>query len=302
MMTKNGFIGLGHMGSHMAINLYKNTGSCLAWNRSKEKLDAVCKCGPTAAESVAQMARDCDIIIMCLADPTAVRSVMLGSDGILENAHKGLYIADTSTIDMETTAEMVKLSEAKGIHYIDIPVSGGVYLAEAGRLSLMCGCTKEEAAPIQHALDAISRISTYLGKRGNGTAAKLIHNAVSLSTQLIDAEAVVMADFLGIPTEAIFDVIQNGAAHNDILTYHGPRVLTNNFEGGHDVVLAVKDLDLCSKMCKEMGCPNFTLNQAIQWYRIAMNKGYAHKDTSSLFPVVREVLEPKELRKSPKNV
>ena len=156
-----------------------------------------------------------------------------------------------STIDRETVIVIAAECKEKGITYIDVPVSGGVYRAETAELSLMCGCTEEEAEPIREALYAIGRVATFLGARGNGACAKLIHNAVSLSTQLIDAEAIVMGAYLGIDAAAIIDVIQNGAAHNDILTYHGPRFLDHNYEGGHDVILAVKDLDLCAQMCKE---------------------------------------------------
>jgi len=294
---KIGFIGLGHMGSHMVNNILKKKcgeDTVYVWNRSQYRIDAAVENGAVAASGVADIAEKCDLVFLCLPGPHEVRKIVGEAGGLIDNGHKGQFIVDISTVDREISIEMAELAEKKGIMYIDMPVSGGVYRAEAGDLSLMLAATEEEAKAIIPYIMMMGDKVTYLNKRGNGSAAKLIHNAVSLSTQIVDAEAMIMADYLGIPAEAIIDVIQKGAAHNDILTYHGPRILARDEEGGHDVVLAVKDLELCAEMARKMGTPNFTLNHAIQWYKYAVIKGKGHKDSSSVVNVMRDEFAPND--------
>ena len=178
-----GFIGLGHMGSNMANNLLKKkdaTDTLYVWNRTASKMDRFIAGGAIGASSPAELAEKCDYIFICLAGPHEVQKIVADEGGLIDHGHKGQFILDMSTVDREISIAVSKQAAEKGITYIDMPVSGGVYLAETGELSLMLAARKEEVEEPMPYIQMIGNKITYLGARGNGSAAKLIHNAVSL--------------------------------------------------------------------------------------------------------------------------
>ena len=285
-MSKFGFIGLGNMGFGMANNLLKVADSLMVYDMVDEKMQQMKEAGAELAESNEQIAKECDVIGFSLPAPQHVRSVM---ETIVPNAKEGTWVLDMSTIDPATSKEMAAYAAEKGIRYVDCPVSGGKAGATAGTLSIMVGAEEEEMAPVKKYLECMAKQVYYMGSIGGGTSIKLINNFMSFSMAVINAEAINMAEHMHIPLERFYDVILNSSGGNNNLKGKKPKVLAHDLSASFTVNLVLKDLELAADLCRKAGIPNFSANNAIQWFRLAQAMGYADKDASSLVYIFREL-------------
>ena len=285
--TKVGYIGLGHMGYGMAANLLRSLGALYAWNRSRGKVDRIVSEGAVSGGSNEEMARICDVLILSLPSPKEVREVVAGQ--LIPNGKEGQWILDTSTIDPQTSREMGALAAEKGIHYVDCPVSGGKAGSEAGTLTFMIGMSEEEAAPVRKYFDIMGDRQFYMGGIGNGVSIKLINNFMSFSTAVINAEAIDMAEEMGVPIETFYTVVMASSGGNNNLKGKFKKIVTNDLEASFTVNLLLKDLELAADLCRKAGIPNFSCNNAIQWFRMAQRYKYDGKDASCLVHLFREM-------------
>lgn len=287
MAKEIGFIGLGNMGFGMASNLLKEFGPIRVWNRSQGKIDKMCEMGAIDGKSAEQMAQECDVIVVCLPAPKDVKSVV--GERIIPNGKEGLWIIDSSTVDPETSKTMRQLANERGIEYTDCPVSGGKVGSNAGTLTFMVGATEEFAQPIVPYLNVMGKTIHFMGKPGGGSAIKLINNFMSFSTAVINAEAINMAEHMDIPLESFYKVVLSSSGGNTNLKGKMKKVLAHDLEASFTVTLVLKDLELAADLCRSAGIPNFSANNAIQWFRLASKCGYADKDASSLVYLFREL-------------
>lgn len=286
MSQKVGFIGLGNMGAGMAKNILTTGDPVMLFDMVEEKLKSFEGTGAQLAAGIDQIAKECDVIIFSLPAPPHVKSVM---DTIIANGHGGQTVLDMSTVGPDTSKEMHAAAAEKGITYIDCPVSGGKVGAEAGNLTIMVGATEEEAASVAKYLEVMSKQIYYMGAIGGGTSIKLINNFMSFSMAVINAEAINMAEHMNIPLEKFYEVILNSSGGNNNLKGKKPKVLAHDLSANFTVNLVVKDLELAADLCRKAGIPNFSANNAIQWFRLAQAMGYAEKDASSLVYIFRDL-------------
>lgn len=293
MAYKTGFIGLGNMGAPMAENTLKKFGSLVVYNRSQTRCKELAEKGATIAASAGALADQTDVIFLSLPGPVEVTEIVAGSAGLLAHSKPGQYIIDYSTVAPLTSQQMAAAAEEKGVTYIDIPVSGGGVGAAKGALSLMIGATQEEIteAGLMPYLEAVGNVFHFIGKRGGGSAIKIINNYMSFTAQVINGEAILMADHLGIPLDAFYDVVLSSSGANAILKAKKEKVQNNDLEPGFVIDLVLKDLELARQLCQDCGIANFTLNTGIQFYRLTQQLGYGKKDSSSVIKVIRE-MEP----------
>ena len=288
MQRKVGFIGLGNMGCPMAENLLKKEGSIVVYNRTPAKCAPFVEKGAVAAESVAEVAKNCDLIMLSLPGPVQVREVV---SELIASGKTGQIILDTSTVSPGLNREMAELASEKEITYIDVPVSGGPAGAANGRLSLMIGAEEEEFTELglKEYTDTIGDKYFFMGGRGNGNAIKLINNYMSFTAQAINGEALAMADALGISVDAFYEVTTKSSGNNMILGAKMPKVKAEDYKPGFALDLVVKDLELARQLCQDNQIPNFTLNTALQLYRMAQAKGLGKEDSSAVIKMIREI-------------
>lgn len=291
MDYKAGFIGLGNMGAPMAENVLKKFGSLVVYNRSQTRCRELEEKGATIAANVGALAEQTDVIFLSLPGPAEVNEIVAGPDGLLANSRPGQYIIDYSTVAPLTSRQMAEAAAAKDVTYIDIPVSGGGVGAAKGALSLMVGATREEItnAGLMPYLEAVGNVFHFIGKRGGGSAVKIINNYMSFTAQVINGEAILMADHLGIPLDTFYDVVLSSSGANEVLKAKMGKVKNNDLEPGFVIDLVLKDLELARQLCQDCSIANFTLNTGIQFYRMAQQLGYGKKDSSSVIKVIREI-------------
>lgn len=282
-----GFIGLGNMGAPMAENLLKKEGRIIVFNRTAAKCEPFVEKGAVAAATVGEVAKQADLIFLSLPGPAQVEAVVRE---LVANGREGSCIVDTSTVSPKLNREMAELAAGKGITYVDVPVSGGPAGAANGKLSLMIGATEEEymALGLKPYTDTIGDKYFFMGARGNGNAIKLINNYMAFAAQAINGEALAMADALGISTDAFYDVTTKSSGNNMILGAKMNKIRNEDYKPGFALDLVVKDLELARQLCQDMEIANFSLNTALQWYRIAQAKGAGREDSSAVIRVIRE--------------
>ena len=299
MDKRLGFIGLGNMGFPMAKNLLNTFGNLVVYNRSQQKCKELERIGAVIATSVYDFTQNTDIIFLSLPGPQEVLEIVLGKDGILSCAHKGQIIIDLSTVSPSTNQIIVEKAQLLGVTYIDVPVSGGPQGAQSSSLSLMIGASEKEidSLHLKDYLQVIGSTFHYIGKRGGGSAIKIINNFMSFAGQVINGEALLMADSLGISPETFYQVTTTSSGNNVILKAKMNKVLNDDLKPGFALDLTVKDLELARQLCQDQMIPNYTLNIAIQFYREAQKRGYGQNDSSSVIRVIRGLDENNECSK-----
>jgi 3-hydroxyisobutyrate dehydrogenase-like beta-hydroxyacid dehydrogenase len=209
--SRLGFIGIGNMGSRIARRLLENGYQLVAYNRSRETAEALVKYGARVADSVAILASEANVILSCLPNDDAVKSVYLDTQGVLAYAHRDSAIIEMSTVLPETSRELNDLSVEAGLKFLDSPISGSTPLAEKGTLTLFCGGDEElfqAAAPI---FKSIASQYFYLGGSGSGTAMKLVANTLlGVGMQAI-AESVTLGQKEGLDRHRLLEVLSHTA-------------------------------------------------------------------------------------------
>lgn len=289
-MTEVGLIGLGNMGYPMAENMLARFGGLTVFNRSQTKAEILREKGAGIAKSPAALAEAVQVVILALPGPKEVEAVILGPDGILSAKKSGLKILDTSTISPADSERMHALCREQDVFYVDCPVSGGPAGAAKSSLTVMIGASEEEMENqgLKPYLEVIGNTFHYIGKIGGGSAVKVINNYIAFTTQVVNGEALRMADALKIPAEVFYKVAVSSSGSNTILKAKMAKVLNGDLNPGFALDLVVKDLELARQLCQDETIPAFMLNTGIQFYRDAQRKGYGKKDSCSVIKVIRE--------------
>lgn len=299
-MKTVGFIGLGTMGFPMAKNILKKSGALVAADLMDAPKAEMKKLGAKIAADNTEAAKECDILFLSLPTVKAVEAVVLGENGLLDNGKPGQYIVDTSTIGYKLSRQIGEAAEKKGIHYVDCPISGGAGRAADGDLSIICGASRDEMkeAGIAELLDMIGSDVHYIGKRGGGVALKIINNMLSKSILFADAEAILMAEHMGISFDDLYEVIQSSSSQNEILRIKKEHIKNHEYDptgkSYSPITMSLKDLGLARELGDELGISNFNCNNVIQWYRIGLQRGYEKKDSSSIVELLRELEAPEQ--------
>jgi 3-hydroxyisobutyrate dehydrogenase-like beta-hydroxyacid dehydrogenase len=243
------FLGIGLMGKPMASHLLKAGYRVTVWNRSSAKAEALVPLGAQHEQTPEDAVRHADIIITMLEDGAIVADV-------LQQAMSGLR-AGALVIDMSSTrqSEAKSLNEnlaARGVAFMDAPVSGGVVGAEAGTLAIMAGGSVSDFAKAEAVLKLMGR-PTLVGTVGCGQLAKLCNQLIVGGTINIVAEALLLAQAGGADPAAVRTAIRGGFAESRILEVHGQRMLDRNFMPGGQVKSQTKDLENVLIAAKDAG-------------------------------------------------
>ena len=206
-----GFIGIGNMGSRIARRLLEHGYQLIAYDRSRENAEALVKYGATVAGSVAILASEANVILSCLANDEAVKSVYTDPQGVFAYARRGSAIIEMSTVLPATSRELYDLGHEAGMKCLDSPISGSTPLAENGTLTLFCGGDEELFQAAQPIFNSIASQFFYLGGSGSGTAMKLVANTLlGVGMQAI-AESVALGQKEGLDRHRLFEVLSRTA-------------------------------------------------------------------------------------------
>ena len=237
-----GFIGLGIMGKPMARNLLRAGHRLSVYDYRQEPVQALCEDGATAACSAADAARNSEMVITMLPNSPHVREAVLGKDGVLQGAQQGTILADMSSIAPLEARAIAAACEARGVHMLDCPVSGGEPKAIEGTLSIMCGGEAEVFEQIRDVLLCMGSSAVRVGEIGSGNVAKLSNQIVVALNMAAVSEALTLAAKTGVDPQDVFEAIRGGLAGSTVLEAKAPMMLCHQFAPGFRMDLHIKDL------------------------------------------------------------
>jgi len=241
---KIGLIGLGLMGRGIGRNLLaKGFPLAVLGHRNRVPVEDIVGRGAGEAASAAILARDSDVVILCVTGSLEVEDLILRPDGILAGCHPGLIVIDASTSEPASTLKLAAALRAKGAELIDAPLTRTPREAEAGRLNTLVGASPELLARVRPVLAAYCENIFHAGDLGSGHRLKLISNFLVTGTVALVAEAVVLARKTGINLKRLNEVIEAGPLANTLLRNVVPKAAEGLFDGlSFGLANAQKDL------------------------------------------------------------
>jgi 2-hydroxy-3-oxopropionate reductase len=242
MSCKIGFIGLGIMGKPMSKNLLKAGHKLVVYDVVAAPVEEVVQAGAERGTSAKDVAFRSDIIVTMLPDGPEVEQAVLGPSGVLEGAKAGSLVIDMSSISPIVAQKVGAALDAKGVDFIDAPVSGGEPKAIDGSLAIMVGGKQaafDRAAPI---LKAMGSSVTLTGAVGAGNVTKLANQIMVAVNIAAMGEALVLATKAGLDPEVVFNAVKGGLAGSTVLNMKAPMVVSRNFKPGFRIRLHQKDL------------------------------------------------------------
>jgi 2-hydroxy-3-oxopropionate reductase len=252
-MATIGFIGLGVMGRPMAEHLVRAGHEVTAYNRSPEQVQALVAAGAKAAGSAADAAADADVVITMVPDSPDVEDVVLGEDGVFSTARQGLLLIDMSSIRPDTARQIGEEALARGVRFLDAPVSGGEIGAKEATLSIMVGGSADDFEAARPVLESLGRTIVHVGPVGSGQTVKAANQLIVAGVIELVSEAIVLLEAHGVDMEPAIKVLAGGLAGNQILERKAAGMLARRFEPGFRIDLHHKDMQIIQAAARDSG-------------------------------------------------
>ena len=281
-MKKIGFVGTGVMGSSMVLNLIKHGYELSVYNRTKSKAEACIAAGAKWCDTVAECAKDKDVVITIVGFPKDVEEVYFGENGILNAAKNGAYVIDMTTTSPMLSEKIYKAAAEKDIYALDAPVSGGDTGAKNGTLAIMVGGDKaafDECMPVFEAMGTNIR---YEGKAGNGQHVKMANQIAIAGAVSGVAEAVRYAMAMGVDVDTMLDTISNGAAGSWQMSNNGPKMAKEDYAPGFYIKHFIKDMKIAIECADAKGVTLDVLKKVCDEYVQLENNGKGDLGTQAI--------------------
>jgi 3-hydroxyisobutyrate dehydrogenase len=281
--NKIAFLGLGVMGYPMAGWLSKAGHEVTVFNRTAEKAERWCnEYGGTRASTAADAAAGSDSVLMCLGDDPDLREVVLTDGGVIDAMSSGAVLIDHTTASADIAREIAEAGAARGVQFLDAPVSGGQAGAENGQITVMVGgdpTTFERAEPL---IDAYAKMICLIGPVGSGQLAKMVNQIAIAGVVQGFSEALNFALRAGLDPEKVVDAISKGAAQSWQMENRWETMSSGDFEFGFAVEWMRKDLRICLDEARRNGAELPVAALVDQFYADVVGMGGRRWDTSSL--------------------
>jgi len=289
MADRIGFIGLGRMGKSMAANLVKKGFALQVHDLNQTAVNDLTAMGAEAA-SVADIARDCAIVVTMLPSSVEVEQLALAADGIFANARPGTILMDMSTIDPLTTDKLARLAAAKGLSVVDAPVGRLAEHADRGESLFMVGASDTDFARVKPLLDAMGTTTHHCGPVGTGGRTKLVNNYVAVSLTQVNAEALALSQRFGLDITKTLQVLLGTSATNGQLRMNfANKVLVGDTTPGFTIDLTHKDMSLVVNAAHAAKVPMPVAAAVHESYSLARASQHGSIDFSGMADVVCEL-------------
>lgn len=279
---KIGFIGLGIMGKPMCKNLIRAGYKLIVTDHNKETSREFKILGADVIPSNKEIAEKSDIVITMLPDSPQVKDVILGENGVIEGAHKGLVLIDMSSISPIVSKKICEKLEEKGADMLDAPVSGGEPKAIDGSLSVMAGGKKEVFDKCYSILKAMAASVIRVGEIGAGNTCKLANQTIVAVNIAAMSEALVLAQKSGVSPELVYNAIRGGLAGSAVLDAKAPLIMDRKFDPGFKLNLHIKDLNNVLETSHQVGACLPLTSMVFEMMETLKAEGCENEDHGSL--------------------
>lgn len=289
--TRVAFIGLGTMGGPMAAHLKRAGHHLSVYNRSPARAQAWLAAhggaDVRALATPAEAAQGAAVVFTCVGNDDDLRDVVSGPQGVFQTLQPGAIVVDHTTTSAEVARELSAAARARGLHFVDAPVSGGNLGALNGVLTVMCGGDVQAFAQVRPLVMAYARAVTHLGDSGAGQLAKMVNQICVGGVLQGLAEALAFGDKAGLDMPRVLEVISQGAASSWQMVNRGPSMVRNEFDFGFAVDWMRKDLGLVLDEARRLGARVPATALIDQFYADVQAMGGGRLDTSSLIKRLR---------------
>jgi 3-hydroxyisobutyrate dehydrogenase-like beta-hydroxyacid dehydrogenase len=267
-----GFVGVGNMGGRMTRRLIEAGHDVLAVDVRPAR---VRDCGARPAASLAELAAQCDVILLSLPDSPVIEQVIRGDGGLLRHARDGQVIVDLSTADPKSTVKLHDDLAARGVRFLDAGISGGAAAADKGSLTLMVGGDGDALAEVAPYLGAFSAHVHHMGASGAGHVTKVLNNFLNGVTLAATAEVMVAGKKAGLDLAQLLEVINTSSGVSYASLNRFPRIITGDYlEGGLTGKLMAKDVRLYVDLAADLGLPTLVGPGTLSAFEVSNALGY----------------------------
>jgi 3-hydroxyisobutyrate dehydrogenase len=271
------------MGSRMAMNLHAAGHTLRVFNRDRAKAKPFADKGIEVCDSPAAAVRGAEFLVSIVADDAATRAVMLGEAGAVAAASPGTILVDSSTNTPAMVREVAQAAAARGVFYLDAPVSGSLAQAQGKELVFMVGGDKAAFEKAQPLLAAMGRLSKHIGGAGAGATLKLVNNMLSATLTAAVAEAAQVVEASGIDRDATLEILGEGAAGCRILKTKLPKMFKRDFSPQFQLELMDKDVRYFLALAQELDRPAPIASLVRSQYQASRRAQLGKLDTAALF-------------------
>lgn len=250
-----GFIGLGHLGFHLATSLLRSGFALTVHDRNRAAAEPLTAQGAFWAETPQAVAAGCDCVVTCLPSPAVSEVVLAGSDGILSGLKQGGTWIEMSTLGRDEILRLAKLAEAKGVSVLECPVTGGVHRAAEGEITVLVGGDRALFDLHRPALEAMGGQIFHMGPLGSAAVIKVITNMLAFIHLVAAGEALMLAKKGGLDLAQTFHAIRASSGNSFVHETESPLILNGSYDIGFTMDLACKDLGFAMGMSREFGVP-----------------------------------------------
>jgi len=287
MIKKIGFIGIGLMGLPMAKNILKAGYNLKAFNRSKNKAEALKEFGAEITATIDDVVKDSDVVITMLTDDTAINEVM-DSSNFLENLKIGATVVDMSSVKPTTATKHGNNFKTKNVNYLDAPVSGGTIGAEEASLAIMVGGEQKVFDEVADILKTMGN-PTLVGPLGSGQVSKLANQIIVGLTIGAVAEAITLCEKAGADPNKMIKALSGGWADSKILQTHGKRMIDKDFTPKGRTSVHLKDMNNILECANSFNTHLPISNLVKEMYKTLVENGHGETDHSSLYKEIERI-------------
>ena len=275
---KFGFIGVGNMGNPMAANLVKAGHALQVFDLRRESAANLLDAGATWAASPKAAATGAEATFLSLPMPADVERVVLADDGVLAGSARGSAIFDMSTNSPTVVRSLCDTAKAKGVAFLDAPVSGGVRGARNASLAIMVGGDKAVYDTYEPALKAMGANVIHCGDIGAGNVVKLVNNMLAFIHMMGAAEAIVLGAKAGVDPNIIWQAVKASSGGSFVWESGTRAILRDKLAPTFTIDLASKDIGLAIELGKDFGVPLKMGSAAHELIKHYQANGYAKED------------------------
>lgn len=277
------FLGLGVMGYPMAGHLQHAGHDVCVYNRTTSKAQQWAnEFGGRYAETPALAAQDSELVLLCVGNDNDVRDVISSEQGVLSVLQKNAIIVDHTTTSDSLAKEMYLVTQEKGIHFLDAPVSGGQAGAENAQLAIMVGGDQGVFDQVASVLEVYAKSLLYMGESGAGQATKMTNQLLIAGVLQGIAEGFALAKSAGLDLDKVAQAVSAGSAGSWQLSNRAENINNDKFDYGFAVDWMRKDLGFCLQAAKDYGIELPNAEWVDQCYAKLQTEGHQRSDTSVL--------------------
>src|SRR3989441_5984504 len=288
MAVTVGFIGVGNMGNPMAANVLKAF-PMTVFDMNPKAMENLLQAGAKRAGSARDVVDQSEILLTSLPASPDVEATYLEPGGLVDRAKPGTILIDLSSVLPSTPRKIEPKAKARGVHFLEAPVSGGVSGARAATLAIMVG---GDAAPLERArpvLRAMGPNIFHVGPVGAGNTIKAINNMMACVNGLAMMEGLALGVKAGLDPMMVYEVVKASSGGSKALERIPKAIVPRDFDPGFKVALMNKDLETFNTVAKELHVPVSFSNVAQRYEQMALAAGLGEQDTSVLMTVIERL-------------